>query len=318
MPLQMVQIVWAALRQEASLLLQGLLVGKGLTQEDLASGMIELPRLAVQTNMPEVVEGQGLGLVRHISGHAPDQGFACSSMQHKPVASGYFRGCSMCIWLLHDHAKHASSMSRACCLTVQLLTLRILMQVGHLALQVLADEQGSKWPARIAVSPSRYLLEHMGESLQSCSVQAHSLSWCRSPPISVVQLGWTILHCCQPYTKHCAQSEPLCCTAGRYLSLHNLKAGDSLGIIRRQDESMSIVLNPVRANIGSGPDLEVSCCAWLAGQEKLGLHAQSEVMQTYVLHSHAMCPKSGHACLFCAGNTAARSLQDWHVLVTSL
>ena len=81
------QIEWAALKQEASHLLQGLLVGKGLTKEDLASGMIELPRLAVQTNMPEVVEGQGLDLVRHISGRAPDQDFPQSSMQHKSVAS---------------------------------------------------------------------------------------------------------------------------------------------------------------------------------------------------------------------------------------
>ena len=49
------------------------------------------------------------------------------------------------------------------------------MQIGHLALQVLADEQGSKWPARIAVSQSCYLLEHMGENLQSCSLQPLSL-----------------------------------------------------------------------------------------------------------------------------------------------
>ena len=53
------------------------------------------------------------------------------------------------------------------------------MNAGHLALQVLADEQGGKWPARIAVSQSRYLLEHMGESSQSCSLQAHSLLLCR-------------------------------------------------------------------------------------------------------------------------------------------
>ena len=90
MPLQTVQAECAKLRQEASHLLQGLLVGKGLTEEDLASGMIKLPRLAVQTNMPEVVEGQGLDLVGHISGRAPDQGSARSSMQHRPVASGQF------------------------------------------------------------------------------------------------------------------------------------------------------------------------------------------------------------------------------------
>ena len=82
---------------------------------------------------------------------------------------------------------HASSLRRACCLTVSLVTLRRLMEVGHLALQVLADEQGSKWPARIAVSQSRYLLEHMGEILQSCSLQAHSLSFVQ---VSAVLLGW--------------------------------------------------------------------------------------------------------------------------------
>ena len=73
------QIECATLRQQASHLLQGLLVGKRLTKKDLASGMIELPRLAVQANMPEVVEGQGLDVVRHISGRAPDQGCARSS-----------------------------------------------------------------------------------------------------------------------------------------------------------------------------------------------------------------------------------------------
>ena len=81
MPLQTVQTECAALRQEASRLLQGLLVGKGLTQEDLTSGMIDLPRLAVQTNMPEVIEGQGLDLVRHHFGRAPDEDMlaaACS------------------------------------------------------------------------------------------------------------------------------------------------------------------------------------------------------------------------------------------------
>ena len=68
------------------------------------------------------------------------------------------------------------------------------MEVGHLALQVLADEQGSKWPARIAISQSRYLLEHMGEILQSCSLQAHSLSFVQ---VSAVLLGWEMLHCCE-------------------------------------------------------------------------------------------------------------------------
>ena len=48
---------------------------------------------------------------------------------------------------------------------------------------------------------------------------------------------------------------------------------------------MSIVLNPVRANIGSGLDLEVRLCAWLASQEMLG-HAQSQATQTYALQSH--------------------------------
>lgn len=86
---------------------------------------------------------------------------------------------------------------------------------GHLALQVLADEQGSKWPARIAMSQSRYVLEHMGETVQSCSSQAHPLCLCGSSPFSAVQLGWKVTHCCQPYTtRECSLSHPAALQAG--------------------------------------------------------------------------------------------------------
>ena len=75
---------------------------------------------------------------------------------------------------------------------------------------------------------------------------------------------------------------------------------------------MSIVLNPVRANIGSGLDLEVRLCAWLACQEMLG-HAQSQATQA----EPCVQGQDMHAC-FAQAILLLASLPRWHVLLAAM